>query len=573
MNNHDNNTFFFFNTNVKEVLIMFETTQESRYDLLDFVKKAEGKFLTSHCEISKSPTATGLGIIATQDIGEGTKIISIPKSAIFSASNSNIANLLQDEEIDGMFALNIAFIYEISTFKDTSHWYPYLKHIPLKNTETDEPILPVSFWTEKQKRLLKGTTADVFHKILEPQEEVMEGFELAIELAQKWSDEFGLSIPEYYLSLNDPNDKDEFDTKFKRFCSLAFALSSRVLEIDQFHESGLVPIVDLINHHCKNVNAEFLSLFDVCDKCGESGTCRHLLAEEAEEAIEMAKLDQNHLKVDANGATINDIISMETIIELEKDHNEPFSDEEDDKQGMSKPEEELNNPDDYVDIVTTRGILKGEEIFISYGPLPNAFLLAKCGFTMADNPFDIVYAGNSLTKMLNEKQYSKCEERIRWWIQAGRDLFLKWYKELEEQIGSDEESEEESAEEEEQEIDDNDDNEEKWLEDLCWDRKSKLTPAFKALVTLMSMNEHTWQAYFQHIREERDLNKSLRSLAPKVMNTAAKKIIRALAASRLSELPLKTGAEEESLVDPLTLRYLETLRQGEVKILRHKSLE
>ena len=164
---------------------MSATQEGDIRDILEFVRESKGLW-DQRCEVKVSGLG-GVGVFAKQDINESVPLLKLHKSSIFSASNSSVANLLVEEQIDGVLALNIAFIYETTVFKARSHWTKYLKSI-----RVDENILPPFYWDEELKRLIRDTTIDCLYGALEPQDELVEGFEIAVDLARKWNDELGL---------------------------------------------------------------------------------------------------------------------------------------------------------------------------------------------------------------------------------------------------------------------------------------------------------------------------------------------------------------------------------------------
>lgn len=79
-------------------------------------------------------------------------VVQIPKTAILSTKSTGIANILEDEQIDGGCSLALAVLYELSQH-DESPWYGYLQALPFSED------LPV-FWSEQEKAWLQGTEID-----------------------------------------------------------------------------------------------------------------------------------------------------------------------------------------------------------------------------------------------------------------------------------------------------------------------------------------------------------------------------------------------------------------------------
>ena len=549
---------------------MSSTQSSDLKDILEFVKRAEGSFPEDLCEVRES-TLGGMGVFAKKDLSAGTALLSLPKSSVFSASNSCIANLLHDAQIDGVLALNIAFIYETTVFRETSHWTPYLKSIV-------PGALPPAYWSDNDKKLLKGTTLDTLFDALSPQEEVQSGFEVAIDLAETWNEEFGLEIPKEYLSI-DINDMDDVRRKFHKFVSVAYALSARVFEIDAFHESALVPVADLFNHHVVRPDLQFVSLYDVCDLCGESGMCKHMLAEEIEAARDEEELRARSKSPKEEKPRSNDkaevAISSSVISQLEKDLAEELG-EQLKMQEVDKPRE--LDPDDCVDMTLSRDIEAGEEIFNSYGDLSNVFLLTRYGFTIERNPYDIVHLGAQI--MEHTAHNEALRERTNWWANTGYDLFSNWFKIAfpeeehehtegcdhdhdgehehtddcdhdhddehsdddddsgEEEDGEESEDAEASDEEEEEQ-----ESEQPWLSELEVDYTGQATPSLIALCTLLSMKPEEVTDLMSKAEEQPD---SFEQLISEENMATSGKVVRQIAEAyktKLEEAATQSASE------------------------------
>lgn len=355
--------------------------------ILQFVADCRDSFWSSECEIRESKLG-GLGVFAKNDIRGGTTLLKLHKSCLFSASNGTIANLLVDDEIDGVLALNIAFIYETTVFRDKSHWVPYLQSIRIHDRR-GQLVLPPSYWSDEVKECLKGSTLDTLHDGLRAEAEVKEGFEMAIDLASKWNGEFGLPIPQGYFDVQ-VEDREDTLLKFRKFVATAYALSSRIFEIDAHHGNALVPIADLFNHHVTAPDVHFSSLYDVCELCGEPGMCKHLVAEAAMGAQESDE--------QADPAEVHD---------------------------SSDDEEDTSHEDELVDMTLENDVCKGEEIFNSYGELSNALLLARYGFTVENNPHDVVHLGKEVKWLLRHNR--RHAAKYKWWRRRGWDLYSDWY--------------------------------------------------------------------------------------------------------------------------------------------------
>ncbi|QLQ80390.1 hypothetical protein HG537_0D03910 [Torulaspora globosa] len=401
---------------------MSNTVWEDVSGVLQFVSECRDSFWSSECEIRESSVG-GVGVFACRDIAKGSTLLKVPKSSVFSASNSTIANLLVDEEIDGVLALNIAFIYETTVFGEKSHWIPYLKSIRIWD-DGRQLVLPPSYWSDESKRCLRGSTLDTLHDGLRSEPEVQEGFELAVDLARKWNQEFGLPIPEGYFDVQQ-DDRDDTLLKFHRFVATAYAISSRIFEIDAYHGNALVPIADLFNHSTTVPDVHFSSLYEVCPLCGQPGMCKHLVAEAA----------------------------------LEAQNGDPG----DESSNESSDESDTSKEDELVDITLERDVKKGQEIFNSYGELSNALLLARYGFTVTNNPHDVVHLGKQLTRLM--KSNKRYITRTQWWRRAGFKLYSRAT---------------------------DDDPDKPWLADIFIDSQGRPSRSLSAFLNLLEMQESQW---------------------------------------------------------------------------------
>ncbi|CAI4056315.1 hypothetical protein SUVZ_02G1430 [Saccharomyces uvarum] len=500
--------------------------------IIKFVADCNAKFEDSKCDIRKS-TLGGLGVFAKTEIGQGESILTLNKSSIFSASNSSIANLLCDNDIDGMLALNMAFIYETTVFKNTSHWYSFLRTIRFHDDQ-GRLNLPPSFWSANGKKLLEGTSFDTLFDALVPEDEIIQGFEIAVDLAHKWNEEFGLEVPAEFFHIDGKQREKDYKLKLERFISVAYTLSSRGFEIDSYHETALVPIADLFNHHAMQPDLKFVSLYDVCDKCGEPGMCKHLIAEEYLEAKEQEKYTP------ATGGADTAAIDDDLINKLENNLEDACSNKSaDDEDG---DDDGIQNPDECVDLVLKNDVSQGQEIFNSYGELSNVFLLARYGFTIPGNLYDIVHLGPDFMEILRKDD--RHQEKVKWWSQVGHGLFCAWYAKMRQEEEDEEENEDEQneaqsdashpetdseIEEESDEESDEEDGLKSWLSQLYIDFSGEPSPSTWALANLLTLTIAQWNTFFSqkstlHITDSIINEEKLPFLA-KTDNLHAKKML------------------------------------------------
>ncbi|KAL3229037.1 hypothetical protein RNJ44_02124 [Nakaseomyces bracarensis] len=533
------------------------TKAEDIEDILDFVRGSRGFFDQERCEVKLSDVG-GVGVFAKEDITESRALLKLHKTAIFSASNSSIANLLLDEQIDGVLALNIAFIYETTVFKDTSHWYKYLKTIKI-----DTNNLPPCYWNHNLKAMLKGTTLDSLFCALEPQDEINEGFEIAVELARKWNKEFGLEIPKGFLDVND-NDDLEIEEKLKKFVAIAYAISSRGFEIDSYHETALVPIADLFNHHCESPHLQFRTLYDVCDKCGEFFGCAHNESEDEEESEDEddmssgTEVSDNEAHIDessqSNKEKVNSL-SLELVKELEILH------EDTEQKGRIK-DEELDD-DECIEMRLMGEVKKGEEIFNTYGDLSNSLLIARYGFCVEKNPHDIVHLGPSIIQFIRKNK--EHQDKIEWFKETGFQLLRQW-------IISEQEEDEDEEEGEEEEDDDEYDSDEAeaaqslWLSEMSINYDAEPTQILIALCKLLALDNIEWKNFSEYPDD-----KKFTRLA-KENTKDARSILKALITEKLRLLKKPKNSNKIDPIHKLKYEAASILVHNECRILE-KCLE
>lgn len=497
---------------------MASTVSEDLPDVLKFVKECGGFFSDSKCQVERSPVG-GLGIFAQCDLKEGETLLQLPKSAVFSASNSSISNLLVDSGLDGMLALTIAFVYETTVFQERSHWWPYLKSVRIE--EKGSLYLPPSYWPDRD--MLKGFTLDTLHRGLDPELDIQQGFEIALELACKWNKEVGIPIPWKYLD------------SLEKFVACAYAMSSRVFEIDNFHESGLVAIADLFNHHASTPDVRFVSLYEVCGECGESGMCRHMMAEAIEEECEREQ-QQGHEK-QSRSKNSDGLIDMQLIKELESQDEEKPEDPKEEGLVHGVP------PNDCVDITVMKNVSKGQEVFNSYGDYSNALLLARYGFCVKDNPWDVVFLGRDLLKLLKNKRLAL---RARWWKHLGYPLYNNWCALNKEEHEEQDEPEQLEKSEKEQEDDDEEDDDEEdddiveeepyWLTLMCIDHNGEPLPQMRALLNLLAFSEKDWNK-LRSIEQDIESRGDKIGLLDRPLNREAQSILLKLVHRRIRPVP------------------------------------
>lgn len=535
---------------------MSNTTLDNAQRVVTWIKDNNGYWNSDVLEIKESKVG-GIGVFAKTDLDPTLTpklLLRLPKESILSASKSSIANLLLEEEIEGALALIIAFIYE-KHFGESSPWFEYIKTIDYKDPK-GELILPPSLWTGKQKALFKGSEIELMGAL--DDEENKAAYETACTFALN-QHEISSAIPiPWELDIEDKDDKEVFE-KYKTFIAISHGIASRDFEIDQFHQIALVPGADLFNHTNKPT-VRFESVFDVCPMCGSSGPCDHMdeesddeaddesgeesgdeddediEMEEGEEEVEEEGVEQENIdeeveeegeEQEEGGSEDEDedgpideafIEKIEKALEREKDEQARL--DEEDKASEDEEDEETKSlildaeqggkvfPDDCCDIVLTKKVAKGEEIFNTYGDFSNSILLSKYGFVIPDNNDEQIGLGIQFIKYqkANKKLYAK---HFDWWESQGYEMTREFFnkKKNESHHGcEDEDCEDEDCNDNQNGCNDgccsggggngHGDHEEEdveevpsWTLEVAVDSTGEPTPLTYALVKLLSLNK------------------------------------------------------------------------------------
>lgn len=521
-----------------------------------FVKESK-IFIDDDLLTFKNVDDAGVGIFAKKDISEDTIIVKIPKTAIFTAKNCTISNLLDDKDIDGIMGIHLAVLYELFVFKgEKSHWFDYLSFIfedVLKhNSETKDLYLPPGYWSQQEKDYLKGTLMDVQYQGLKTHDDILSVYIQFVRFAYEWKKDCDLDIPEilqneYIANLPEADDVDlkeiekhllTVNNSFLRFIEIGYVISSRVFEIDNYHQFGLVCIVDLFNHN-SNEDIHFESEYEVCEICGKTH-CAHLY---------MSGSDNE----DGEGA------------EEDSTHEESG---EDDDENIEEIEENGADSDDECEIRAIHDIEEGKEIFNTYGQFPNAALLLKYGFVIPNNPHDKVALWNEFDQVVKEIDHlneSDIEERFSWWKDEGISLLeeeldvmeeLEDMEEEEDMEEQDDMEEQEDVEEQESEDENNEDSEDEeyeedgleeeeidketyWKDQIFLDASGEASPYLERLCVILSMNKDQFYTEKLQFNPEKLEDVKAADIKP-VLSSALKLLKKIVSKKKLFRIPEET---------------------------------
>ncbi|KAF9425691.1 hypothetical protein BGZ76_003117, partial [Entomortierella beljakovae] len=249
---------------------------------------------------------------------------------------------------------------------------------------------------------------------------------IVVPFIAKYPEIFTDSIKEKFFSL-------------EAFKSMTEQVSSRSMDVDQFHITAMVPFADFVNHS-SNPNADFLTHEEVCDVCGAL-ICEHMEESDDEE-------DDNDEDSDSDESVLEDGDEAPQLVEEkdqttkksksskkteEEDNEEEGGDEEDEWEDEDEDMEEDDDDEDddgpvndTCDIILDIDIKKGEEITRHYGPYTNKVYLSKYGFAIQDNEFDTLTVQLDMIQQAASKfikDGALVEERIAWFLE-NEDLFI-----------------------------------------------------------------------------------------------------------------------------------------------------
>ncbi|KAF9096999.1 hypothetical protein BGX23_010042 [Mortierella sp. AD031] len=325
----------------------------------------------------------GLGIYAKKNLDAEYEAIQVPKSIVLSVESTGIANLLEEEDIEGYVGLTLAVMYEYSKGAE-SVWSAYLTLL-----SHSRPQMPTDL-SEDARELFKKS--EVYGDIETDMDDMQEDYDTVVV-------PFLEKHPEVFTA----EAKDRFFT-YEDFKNWTSHVSSRAMDVDNFHISALVPFADLVNH-ASEPNADYLTHEEVCEVCG-AVYCEHMEgSEDEDEDDEAPELEAKPKRAAVKKADV--------------DGDDAEEDDEEDEDW----EDDIN---DTCDIILDDDVKKGEEITRHYGAFPNKIFLSKYGFAEADNEHDTVTVQLDMVKKAAESILGNpalVEERTKWFLET-EDIFI-----------------------------------------------------------------------------------------------------------------------------------------------------
>ncbi|KLO09098.1 SET domain-containing protein [Schizopora paradoxa] len=335
----------------------------------------------------------GRGAIALKDLPEDHTLFSIPRILTLSTRTCDLPRLIGEETWKrsqlnkGWSGVILCMMWEESR-GDNSKWSAYLRELP---TTFDTP----SFWSEDDLKELQG------------------------------------------CALVDKLGKQEAENDYT--AKIIPLLQARA---DLFDQSLLTTTYSLHNYHV--MGSRLLSRSFQVEKWeggdGDEGNTSAVMEAEKDESLIVAEPHSDGMVVDSNGETNHP----------EEDEDEENSDEEDDEDSSdvamvpmadmlnARYESEnakLFHEATYLKMVTTKAIKAGEQIYNTYGDLPNSDLLRRYGHVdlveipdsngMMGDPGDVVEVPADLISSVVGTDPEQLKERIEWWLdEGGDDVFV-----------------------------------------------------------------------------------------------------------------------------------------------------
>ncbi|KAK0242096.1 SET-domain protein [Armillaria nabsnona] len=341
---------------------------------------------TQHVGFHVFPSSEGgRGAVALQDIPEGHTLFTIPRSLVVSTRTSLLPEHFgQDEwksrQLDrGWSGLILCMMWEAAQ-GHASKWAPYLDTLP---TEFDTPM----FWAESDLNALKGTSVvDKLGKADAEQDYV----EKVLPAIQNRPDLFQPEFIPVHYSLH------QYHVMGSRILSRSFNVEKWEDEVGDDELAAQTNSMDVDDP------APLTS--------ANSDSPERAHGEEVAEGDEEEEEEEEDAS-DISMVPVADLLNARYEAENAK---------------LFYEENELK-------MVATKCIMKGEQIWNTYGDLPNAELLRRYGHVDLlplstggqGNPGDIVEVRADLVVAVVSKRCDHssvvADERIEWWLEEGGD--------------------------------------------------------------------------------------------------------------------------------------------------------
>ena len=359
----------------------------------------------------------GFLIVAVKDVPVGTWIASIPKSACLTMLNSEIRDILEEEQLGGGLALVISVWFERG-LGSASRWKGYFDFIPKRE---DLPI----FWKPEEVSLLKGT--ELGERTMADKQDVVDDFNVhVLPLLEKYPDRFA--------AMKDKGVED--------FLESASLVASRAFAVDEMHGDGMMPLADVFNHKVSLVrlsdeyqingaeddtssddgdnyanDSDDVNIDEDIEEEGEHKNGRSKAAEDdsmsaqVNAGLHSEESDKNDAPVlcrppsnTFNFPSIQDNNEKLEIFGMKEVNGLPL------RLHMAVIEDDTH---DSLQIIAVSDLKRNCEIFNTYGELGNAELLKKYGFCLKENPFSEVKLNKGVVLSSFKALFSLSNKRKR----------------------------------------------------------------------------------------------------------------------------------------------------------------
>ncbi|KAI9230137.1 MAG: hypothetical protein DHS80DRAFT_29083 [Piptocephalis tieghemiana] len=382
------------------------TDLTNRLDRLKAWFQEHAIYVAPSLELRSHPAdPTSLGVFALKDLSPGDLVCGIPRTAVLSAVNSGIANLLEDEAIGGGIALTLAVMFEKSR-GESSPWAGYFQSLPPKTH------LPV-FWTEEERALLQGTELET--AVRTDEAHIQEDYTTVVQpLIQAYPSTF--PAPHFTLEV---------------YREVSSVVASRAFQVDNYHEDAMVPLADVFNHKTKGEHVHLENDGEVCPACGAGDGCIHHSATDDDDDEEDEDEDEGE------GEEVEED-QLDSLIDISPS-SDSDSDSEDAYPWLDEERSDVNSldTDAPLEMRIVRACKAGQEVYNTYGDQGNAYLLGKYGFAERDNPCTVVAIGWDVLRPSLEQVFSPEQ------VEAKATFFFDRYFHL---LNEEEEEEEEEEE-------------------------------------------------------------------------------------------------------------------------------
>ncbi|KAK0505072.1 SET-domain protein [Armillaria luteobubalina] len=333
-----------------------------------------------------SSSEGGRGAVALQDIPEGHTLFTIPRSLVISTRTSLLPQHFgQDEwksrQLDrGWAGLILCIMWEAAQ-GNASKWAPYLDALPI---EFDTPM----FWPESDLNALKGTS--VVDKLGKADAE-QDYAEKVLPAIQNRPDLFQPEFIPVHYSLY------QYHIMGSRILSRSFNVEKWEDEVEDDEPAAQTNSMDVDDPA------------PLTSASNDSPERAH--GEEVAEDNEEEEEEEEEDASDISMVPVADLLNARYEAENAK---------------LFYEENELK-------MVATKCIMKGEQIWNTYGDLPNAELLRRYGHVDLlplstggqGNPGDIVEVRADLVVAVVSKRCDHssvvADERMEWWLEEGGD--------------------------------------------------------------------------------------------------------------------------------------------------------